>query len=130
MSSNESQITQVEQHFGVQFPPDYRYFLTTQGSMSQFVLPADDFLMINAISELIEVNDAGEFQERFPGSLVIGGDGSRELLTYDFGQDPPPLVLLDVSAPDWSSALHQASSFASFLEGFSRTGWKWDDSEP
>ncbi|MEV8529407.1 SMI1/KNR4 family protein [Streptomyces sp. NPDC052000] len=130
MSSNEDQITQAEQHFEVDFPQDYRHFLTTQGSLSQFVLPADDFLVINAVADLIEVNEAGEFQERFPGSLVIGGDGSREMLTYDFRQDPPPLVLLDVSAQDWSSAIHQASSLASFLEAFPQTGWKWDDPEP
>ncbi|GGZ42744.1 SMI1/KNR4 family protein [Streptomyces poonensis] len=130
MSSNEDRITQAEQHFGVRLPQDYRHFLITQGSMSQFVLPADDFLMIDEIAELIEVNKAGQFQERFPGSLVIGGDGSRELLTYDFRQDPPPLVLLDVSAPDWSSAIHQASSLASFLEEFPQSGWKWDEPEP
>ncbi|NGO75219.1 hypothetical protein G6045_05915 [Streptomyces sp. YC504] len=130
MSSNEDWITQVEQHFGVELPQDYRRFLTTQGSMSQFVLPADDFLMINEIAELIEVNEAGEFQERFPKSLVIGGDGSREMLAYDFRQNPPPLVLLDVSAQDWSSAIHQASSLADFLEQFPQTGWNWDDPVP
>ncbi|MER5950346.1 SMI1/KNR4 family protein [Streptomyces sp. NPDC001904] len=130
MSSNEGPITQAEQHFGIQLPPDYRHFLTTQGSMSQFVLPADDFLMINEVAELVDVNEAGEFQERFPGSLVIGGDGSREMLTYDFRQDPPPLVLLDVSAQDWSSAIHQAPSFTAFLEEFPQTGWKWDAPQP
>jgi hypothetical protein len=101
-----------------------------EGSMAQFVPPADDFLMINAIAELIDVNEAGDFQERFPRSVVIGGDGSREMLTYDFRQESPSLVLLDVSAHDWSSAIHQATSFSALLEQFPETGWKWDDSEP
>ncbi|MFE5923705.1 SMI1/KNR4 family protein [Streptomyces sp. NPDC056468] len=130
MSSNDDQITQAERRFGVRFPEDYRHFLATEGSMARFVPPADDFLMINAISKLIGVNEAGDFQERFPGSVVIGGDGSREMLTYDFRQEPPTLVLLDVSAQDWSSAIHQATSFSSLLEQFPETGWKWDDSEP
>ncbi|MBT2511411.1 SMI1/KNR4 family protein [Streptomyces sp. ISL-98] len=130
MSSNDDQMAQAERRFGVRFPEDYRHFLATEGSMARFVPPADDFLMINAIAELIEVNEAGDFQERFPGSVVIGGDGSREMLTYDFRQEPPPLVLLDVSAQDWSSAIHQATSFSALLEQFSETGWKWDDSEP
>ncbi|MET7791626.1 SMI1/KNR4 family protein [Streptomyces sp900116325] len=104
MSSNNDEITQAERHFGVRFPRDYRHFLATPGSMSRFVPPADDFLMINDAAELIDVNEAGEFQQRFPKSLVIGGDGSREMLTYDFRQEPPPLVLIDVSAQDWSSA--------------------------
>ncbi|MFF7203486.1 SMI1/KNR4 family protein [Streptomyces sp. NPDC008141] len=130
MSSNDDQIAQAESRFGVRFPEDYRHFLATEGSMAQFVPPADDFLMINAIAELIEVNEAGDFQERFPRCVVIGGDGSREMLTYDFRQEPPSLVLLDVSAHDWSSAIHQATSFSALLAQFPETGWKWDDSEP
>lgn len=130
MSSNDDQIAQVERHFGVRFPEDYRHFLATEGSVARFVPPADDFLMINALAELIEVNEAGEFQERFPRSVVIGGDGSREMLTYDFRQEPPSLVLLDVSARDWSSAIQQATSFSALLEQFPETGWKWDESSP
>ncbi|GGT44131.1 hypothetical protein GCM10010271_55090 [Streptomyces kurssanovii] len=127
MSSNDDEIAHAEHRFGVRFPEDYQHFLATEGSIARFVPPADDFLMINAIAELIEVNEAGDFQERFPGSVVIGGDGSREMLTYDFRQEPPSLVLLDVSAQDWSSAIHQATSFTALLEQFPETGWKWDE---
>ncbi|WP_327420517.1 SMI1/KNR4 family protein [Streptomyces sp. NBC_01230] len=126
MSSNNDEITRAERHFGIRFPQDYRHFLATQGSMSRFVPPADDFLMINDFAELIDVDEAGEFQQRFPGSLVIGGDGSREMLTYDFRQEPPPLVLIDGSAQDWSSAIHQAPSLSALLEQFPESGWKWD----
>ncbi|MFJ2933037.1 SMI1/KNR4 family protein [Streptomyces sp. NPDC087219] len=130
MSSDDDRIAQVEHHFGVGFPQDYRDFLGTTGSLSRFVPPADDFLVIDALDELIGNNEAGEFQKRFPGAVVIGGDGSRELLVYDFRKDTPPLVTLDVSAEDWSSAIHQAPSLTAFLEGFARTGWNWDDTEP
>ncbi|MEU6230446.1 SMI1/KNR4 family protein [Streptomyces sp. NPDC047042] len=129
MNSNTDDVTQAERHFGVRFPQDYRHFLVTQGSMSRFVPPADDFLMINDVAELVDVNEAGEFQQRFPGSLVIGGDGSREMLTYDFRQEHPPLVLIDISAQDWSSAIYQAASLSALLEQFPENGWKWDDSE-
>ncbi|MER7682142.1 SMI1/KNR4 family protein [Streptomyces sp. NPDC096934] len=86
MNSNEDQIAQVEQHFGVQFPQDYRDFLGTTGSLSQFVPPADDFLVIDSLAELIDINRAGEFQKCYPGAVVIGGDGSRELLVYGFAR--------------------------------------------
>ncbi|MGW1818989.1 SMI1/KNR4 family protein [Streptomyces sp. NPDC002125] len=129
MSSNDDPIVQVEHHFGVRFPQDYRDFMGTTGSMSRFVPPAGDFLVIDALDDLIGSNEAGEFQNRFPGAVVIGGDGSRELLTYDFRRDPPPLVTLDVSAEDWSSAIHQAASLSALLEHFPRTGWKWDDTD-
>jgi hypothetical protein len=130
MGSNNNEITQAEGHFGVRFPQDYRHFLATRGSMSQFVPPADDFLMIHDVAELIDVNEAGDFQQRFPGSLVIGGDGSREMLTYDFRQEPPPLLLIDVSAQDWSSAIPQAPSLSALLGHFADRGWEWDNSEP
>ncbi|TXS66098.1 hypothetical protein EAO69_30195 [Streptomyces sp. me109] len=87
-------------------------------------------MMLHAPEELIEINEASEFQDRFPASVVIGGDGGRETLAYDFRQQPPPLVLLDASAEDWSSAIHQAPSFSALLERFPETGWRWDVSEP
>ncbi|MFJ2723113.1 SMI1/KNR4 family protein [Streptomyces sp. NPDC087437] len=130
MSSNDDQIAQAERHFRVRFPEDYRHFLATEGSMARFVPPADDFMAIHALAELVELNEIGNFQERFPRSLVIGGDGSREMLTYDFRQDPPPMVLLDVSAEDWSSAIQQSTSFSALLEQFPETGWKCDEPNP
>ncbi|WP_369141928.1 SMI1/KNR4 family protein [Streptomyces sp. R44] len=130
MSSIDDPIARVEHHFGVRFPQDYRDFLCTTGSLRQFVPPADDFLVIDALDELIGINEAGEFQKRFPGAVVIGGDGSRELLAYDFRQDTPPLVTLDVSAEDWSSAIPQAASLSALLEKFPQTGWQWDDAHP
>ncbi|MFD8421660.1 SMI1/KNR4 family protein [Streptomyces sp. NPDC059466] len=128
MRSSDDAITQAERRFQVRLPEDYRHFLVTDGTMARFVPPAGDFLVLHAAEELIEINEAGEFQDRFPGSVVIGGDGGRELLT--FRQGPSPLVLLDVSAQDWSSAIHQAPSFSAPLERFPETGWQWDASEP
>jgi len=49
MSSHDDRIAQVEHQFGVRFPQDYRDFLGTTGSLSQFVLPADGFLVIDAL---------------------------------------------------------------------------------
>ncbi|MET9728127.1 hypothetical protein [Streptomyces zaomyceticus] len=51
------------------------------------------------------------------------------MLTYDFRRTPPPLVLLDVSAQDWSSAIHQATSLSALLEQFPETGWKWEETD-
>lgn len=77
MSSIDDRIVQVEHYFGVRFPLDYRDFLGTTGSLSQFVPPTDDFLVIDALDELIGINEAGEFQKRFPGAVVIGGRKPR-----------------------------------------------------
>jgi hypothetical protein len=126
MGANQQDIAMVEQHFGLRLPDDYRGFLLTRGSMSEFVPPADHYLNIHPIESVIGNNEAGGIQERFPGALVIGGDRSREMLTYDFRQNPPPLLLLDITAPDWSSGFYQAPSLTAFFAQFPDRGWLFE----
>jgi hypothetical protein len=123
MAARDAQVEDVERYFGVRFPDDYRWFMSTQAGMSRLVPPANHYLAIDPIEEIISINDAAEIQERFPGAVVIGGDGSRELLTYDFRREPPTLVLLDITAEDWSDALYQASSLTELLQRFPDHGW-------
>lgn len=124
MVASEAQIAEAERHFGVRFPADYREFLLTRGKISEFLPPpARPFVTIDAIEEIVSLNAAGFIQERFPGAVVIGGDGSREMLTYDFRQDPPSLVLLDITAEDWSDAISQAASLTALLKQLPERGW-------
>jgi|SRR5262245_21433764 len=123
MAASEAQIAEVEQHFGVRFPDDYRAFLLTRGTMGEFLPPANPYVTIYPVEKIIPANEAGSIQDRFPGAIVIGGDGSREMLTYDFRQDQPSLVLLDITAENWSAALHQASSLTALLAQLPRRGW-------
>jgi SMI1 / KNR4 family (SUKH-1) len=127
MGASEAQITKVERYFGVRFPDDYRRSLAAQGSIDQFVPPAGDYLTIYPIDQIIEINQAGSIPERFPGAVVIGGDGSREMLVYDFREDPPALVLLDITAEGWPAALYQAPSLTALLEQFPQRGWSFEE---
>ena len=126
MGASKAQITQVEQYFGVRFPDDYRRFLTTQDSMASSVPPAGDYLTIYPIDQIIGINQAGSIPQRFPQAVVIGGDGGREMLAYDFREDPPALVLLDITAEGWPAALHQAPSLTALLEQFPQHGWRFE----
>lgn len=94
--------------------------------MKDFFRPANDFLELFAIGDVVGVNTAGEIQARFPGAVAVGGDGSRELLVYDFGEPAPPLLLLEASANDWSEAIFQAGSLTEFLRAFPARGWLWE----
>jgi hypothetical protein len=127
MGASEAQIIKVEQYFGVRFPDDYRRFLTTQGSMASFVPPAGDYLTVHPVNQVIGINQAGSIPERFPGAVVIGGDGGREMLAYDFRDDPPALVLLDITAEGWPAALYQAPSLTALLEQFPQRGWSFEE---
>jgi hypothetical protein len=123
MAAREAQIAEVERHFGVRFPNDYRHFLLTRGTMGEFLPPANAYVMIYPVEEIIPVNEAGLIQDSFPGAIAIGGDGSREMLMYDFRHDEPSLVLLDISAENWSAAIHQASSLTELLAQLPQRGW-------
>jgi len=126
MAASESQIAEIERRFGVRLPDDYRRFLLTRGSMSEFLPPANSYLQIGPVDDVIPVNDAGDIQRRFPGALIIGSDGSREMLAYDFRQGHSPLVLLDITAEDWSDAIYQALSLTALLAQLPERGWLFD----
>ncbi len=126
MAASEDQIAEIECRFGVHLPDDYRRFLLTRGSMSEFLPPANSYVQIGPIDDVIPVNKAGDIQRRFPGALVIGSDGSREMLAYDFRQGQSPLVLLDLTAQDWSDAVYQASLLTALLAQLPERGWLFE----
>jgi hypothetical protein len=126
MPASEGQIAEIERHFGVRLPDDYRRFLLTHQSIGEAFPPANSYLSLYATDEVIPVNDAGDIQKRFPGAIVIGGDGSREMLTYDFRHGQARLVLLDITAGDWSDAIYQAPSLTEFLAQFPGRGWVFE----
>ena len=126
MAASEAQIAEVERHFGVRFPEDYRCFLLTRGTMGEVLPPANPYLAIYPVEGIVRMNVAGLIQNRFPSAVAIGGDGSREMLTYDFRQGSPPLVLLDITAADWSATICQAPSLTALLEQLPQRGWLFE----
>ena len=126
MAATENQIEEVERRFGVRLPDDYRRFLLTKGWMDEFLPPANAYLSIYPVDEVVAVNEAADVQSRFPGAIVIGSDGSRERLTYDFRHGRSSLVLLDITAEDWSAALYQATSLTALLEQLPVRGWLFE----
>jgi len=116
----------LEQRFGVQLPDDYRQLVLHVAGGYELDATNGDFLVLYPPDQLAGLNDAGEFDQRFPGGLAIGGDGSREVLLYDFRQHPPRLVLLDITAESWDDAIFQAYSLTELLDRFPQTGWSWE----
>ena len=46
MAASEDQIAEIECRFGVRLPDDYRRFLLTRGSMSEFLPPANSYVQM------------------------------------------------------------------------------------
>ena len=120
-------LVRLEQRFGVQLPDDYRQ-LVRQAADDGYELDSTDgsFLVLYPPDQLVGLNDAGDYQQRFPGGLAVGGDGSREILLYDFRLRPPSLVLLDITAENWDDAIFQASSLTELLDQIRQTGWLYE----
>lgn len=125
MPATNEQIEHIERYLGHSLPADYRAFLLERGSLNEFL--GEDFVQLFPADQLLPMNDAGQILQRFPGALVIGGDGSRETLAYDFRDGQGSLVLLDITAANWSSAIPQAQSFTAFLNQFPSRGWYFGD---
>ncbi|MEU6343684.1 SMI1/KNR4 family protein [Streptomyces sp. NPDC046977] len=125
MGAPDAAIQRAERALGVAFPEDYRSFLSDPGSVARHFLPAGDFLTLCPVGDLLGLNDAAGPAGRLPGAVVIGGDGCRELLVYDFRQQPPPLLLIDSATAAWSEGLRQAATLTEFLTHFPEHGWRW-----
>ena len=123
--ATDAEVKTLENYVGARLPDDYRDFLLTQRSMEKFFGEVA-FLQLYPVDQIIPINEAGEIRSRFPGALVIGGDGSREMLTYDFRGDGANLVLLDITAEDWSAASFQATSLTALLKNLPTTGWLFE----
>ena len=48
--------------------------------------------------------------------MILGSDGSREMLAADARSDPAPVVLIDISAEGWQDAVPQAEDFPEFIQ--------------
>jgi hypothetical protein len=62
---------------------------------------------------------------RLPGLVIIGTDGSRELLALDSRSQPSPVVLVDVVFTGWDDATWQAADLPTFLREYPQRGLRW-----
>ena len=122
--SFEDHVRVIEARFTCKLPTDYVEFIRSSGSIDQDF--PEGWLMLYPIDQIIGFSEAGELQSRCPGAVVVGGDGSREMLAFDMRQSPPPLVLFDITAASWADAFFQAPSFAEFIASFPQVGWRFE----
>ncbi|MFF3251166.1 SMI1/KNR4 family protein [Actinacidiphila glaucinigra] len=126
MGSSPEAIGRVEQKLGVHFPQDYKDFVADEPGTTGRWSSTGDYLMLDPLNDLPGINEAAELASRLPGAVIIGGDGSRELLVYDFRQAAPPLLLVDGWAESWADGTLQAESLTALLGQFHEQGWIWD----
>lgn len=109
--ATDEMIDHAEAELGTSFPADYRQMLGQQNGSARWW--GETFLVLYDVESLIRANLE---VERHPGLLVIGSDGSREMIGFDLRQPSPPIVMIDVTSEGWAEAPHQAASLAEFMD--------------
>lgn len=116
-------LFQLESEFEAKLPPDYIGFLRATDTWSR--PPNAPYFELWDINRVLKDNRNLPQRTSHPGLLVIGTDGSREMIGLDLRKTPPPIVLVDISSSGWSDAFFQANSFSEFLKQVQDRGFQW-----
>lgn len=110
----ESTIEAAENRLRQRFPDDYRTFLKSENGLAKWY--GDVYLSLYAIEQVVELNEIHEHLAYQPELIHIGSDGGGEAIAFDFRQNPPTVILVNLVSTDWSEAILQAESFTEFMD--------------
>lgn len=113
--SLREELAVTESLIGVHFPEAHRRLLLEHDGWE--ITYGDTRLRFFGIEEI-----RSTFQQRrdmdSPGLadfVAFAADGGRRLIGYDRRVDPSPVMMIDTTADNWSSAMLQGTSFDGFL---------------
>ena len=112
---NEPDLVAAESALGVALPQDHRSFLTSSNGIEETMPNA--YVVLWPLVDVVNVSttDAYGMAEKFPGLVLIGGDGGGELLGLDFRFTPARVVLVNAISASWAEASEQAESVSRFI---------------
>jgi hypothetical protein len=111
------EFTQAARGIGHPAPPAWRDYLQGPSWFARGWLPSGRFLSLYAPGESLDAAHAWELDTvAFPGLMIIGTDGSRELIVIDARRDPAPVLLVDITSENWDDARPQAADVGQFIE--------------
>jgi hypothetical protein len=120
-----SPLGELERELGVRLPEEYWNGLAAHERVVLTGPSEREQVWLIPVSELSYINAATELPGRLPGLVIIGTDGSREMLALDGRIQPSPVVLVDIVFSGWDDAIRQAPDLATFLREYPRTGLRW-----
>jgi len=124
-SRDLSPLVQLERELGVRLPEEYWNGLAAHERVVLAGPNNGEQVWLIAVPELSGINAATELPGRLPGLVIIGTDGSREMLALDARTQPSPVVLVDIVFSGWDDAIRQAPDLATFMREYPRTGLRW-----
>lgn len=126
--ATESMIEAAENRLHQRFPDDYRTFLKSENGLDDWF--GDVYISLYKIEQVVELNEIHGHLAFQPELIHIGSDGGGEAIAFDFRQDPPTVILVNLVSSDWSEAMLQAQSFTEFMDQRRRgEELRWRDGE-
>ena len=112
---HEPDLVAAESALGVVLPDDYRNFLKTSDGMAE--LMPDAYVNIWPLAEEVDIctTDAYVLADPDQGLLLIGSNGSGELLGLDLRSSPARVVLVNAISASWAEASAQAESVSRLI---------------
>jgi hypothetical protein len=104
----DKEFAQAANRLGCQFPAAWREYLQGQSWLSRGWLESGCYLTLLAPGESADQVDAWQpAAQSFPGLVILGTDGSREMLAVDDRDHLSTVVLIDITAGGWEDAVPQ-----------------------
>jgi len=114
---SDLEFTRAAHALGQSLPAAWRDYLTGSSWFSRGWLPNGCYLSLFTPDESADAAGAwSPAAAKFPGLVILGSDGSRDMLAVDARRDPAPVVLIDISSAGWQDAVPQADNAAQFIE--------------
>ena len=112
----DEQFARAAEVLGRPLPEAWRAYLRGSSWFRRGWLPSGWFLTLNTPDEMLGLHEAWDTATRaHPGIAIIGGDGSRTQLVLDLRQEPPPVLLVDITSDGWRAAEPQADDIAQLI---------------
>jgi hypothetical protein len=104
----DEDFDRIEAALGRQFPGAWREYLQGQAWLSRGWMETGSYLTLLTPDQSLEMAVAWEPAARLhPGVMILGTNGSREMLVADSRDPRAPVVLVDITSDGWANALPQ-----------------------
>jgi hypothetical protein len=104
----DDEFAQAAAGLGCQFPDAWREYLQGQSWLCKGWLESGCYLTLLAPRESLELGDAWQpAAQSFPGLLILGTNGSSEMLAVDGRDLLAPVVLIGNTTQGWTDAVPQ-----------------------
>jgi hypothetical protein len=110
---DKNTVKKVESVFGVDFPDDYVEFITyTNGAEGSI---GENYLVLWAINEIIELNEGYSVNEFAKGLVLFGSDGGDTAFAFDSRTNEMQIVAVPFIGMDLNEVTTCSNTFNGFL---------------